>query len=295
MSDLRVIITGAAKGMGRAHAEKFARSGAKIVVNDLEATASEGGLSADDVAAAIVDAGGTAVGASGDITDADSAQSVIETAVETFGGVDVVVNNAGILRDRAFHKMEQSEWDQVLAVHLKGSYNVTRAAWPYMREAGFGRVIVKTSISGLYGQFGQANYSAAKMGLVGLIRTLAIEGSKYGITANAVSPLAATDMNADILTDEERERVDPAYVSALVEFLASRMCESSGMIIHAGGGFYSRVSLVLGDGVKFDHVPSASELQDAWSRITEEREDWQVSPDFELLSGATSRPDINGD
>jgi NAD(P)-dependent dehydrogenase (short-subunit alcohol dehydrogenase family) len=190
-----VIVTGAGGGLGRAYARFLADNGALVVVNDLGGSrdgTGSGTSMADSVVEEIRSAGGRAVADYSSVVTAEGAQAIVATAIEHFGAVHGVVNNAGILRDAVFHKSSDEGWDAVMKVHLYGGYNVTRAAWPHMREQKFGRVVVATSTSGLYGNFGQANYGAAKLGLVGLINTLAIEGVKYGIVANAVAPLAAT-------------------------------------------------------------------------------------------------------
>jgi NAD(P)-dependent dehydrogenase (short-subunit alcohol dehydrogenase family) len=263
---MTVIVTGAGQGMGRAHALSFASAGANVVVNDVPPR--DGGPSvAEAVVEEIQAAGGRAVAVEAAVGSEDAGEAIIDAALSEFGGVEVVVNNAGILRDRAFHKMSESDWNDVLMVHLSGAYFVTRAAWPHFRERGFGRVVVTTSISGLYGQFGQANYSAAKLGLVGMIRTLALEGEKYGITANAVSPVASTDMNAHILSDEEKGRLRPDYVCAAVRFLASRECSLNGHVVHAAGGHYSRVDVAHTQGFTFDHVPTVEEIAQKWDEI----------------------------
>jgi len=246
----------------------LARNGARVVVNDLGTALDGTGAShsaADAVAAEIVAAGGEAVASHDDITSASGGARVVEQAIDAFGQIDIVVNNAGILRDRTFHKMSADEWDAVLKVHLYGTFNVTRAAMPHFREQAFGRVIVTTSVTGLYGNFGQANYGAAKLGLVGLVNTLAIEGKKLNILANAVSPLARTRMSEEILAEE----FDPDFVSALVVHLASEECETTGEVIHAAAGRYSRVRYAESAGVEFAAVPSPSDLRDKWAEIME--------------------------
>ncbi len=267
-----VVVTGAGGGLGRSHALLFAQHGAKVVVNDLggDRAGSGGGTSmADKVVAEITQAGGEAVASYESVADASGGQGVIDTARDAFGGIDVVVNNAGILRDVSFQKMTEAQWDTVLRVHLYGTYNVTHAAWPHMREQGFGRVIVTTSTSGLFGNFGQANYAAAKMGLVGLANTLAIEGAKYGITANAVVPIAATRMTEDVLDPDVLERLDPAYVSPLVVHLATEECTDTGQVVLAGGGAYSRLALMQAPGKRFPDVPTVEELAASWDEVTD--------------------------
>ncbi len=273
------IVTGAGGGLGRCHALLLAKNGARIVANDLGTALDGSGAShsaADAVVAEIVAAGGEAVANHDDITATGGGAAVVQRALDAFGRIDIVVNNAGILRDRTFHKMSDDEWDAVLKVHLYGTFNVTRAAIPHFREQAYGRVIVTTSVSGLYGNFGQANYGAAKLGLVGLINTLAIEGKKLNIFANAVSPLARTRMSEEILAEE----FDPDFVSALVVYLAGEECETTGEVIHAAAGRYSRVRYAESIGVEFVAVPSPSEVGERWGEIME-MEDARVVPETE--------------
>jgi NAD(P)-dependent dehydrogenase (short-subunit alcohol dehydrogenase family) len=267
-----VVITGAGGGLGRQHAMLFAQEGARVVVNDLGGSrdgTGSGSAMADAVVSEITDAGGEAVANYDNVATVEGGQRVIQTAFDAFGQIDVVVNNAGILRDKSFHKMTAEQWDAVLRVHLYGAFNVTRAAWPHMRAQQFGRVIVTTSTSGLFGNFGQANYGSAKMGLIGLINTLAVEGVRYNVTANAIVPLANTRMTADVIPDDERLRLDPAYASPVVVHLASEECTDTGVVMLASGGHYARIAYMQARGVEFDHVPSVEELALAWDEITD--------------------------
>jgi NAD(P)-dependent dehydrogenase (short-subunit alcohol dehydrogenase family) len=177
------------------------------------------------------------------------------------------VSNAGILRDGTFHKMPFENWDAVLKVHLYGGYNVIRAAWPHFREQSYGRVVVATSTSGLFGNFGQANYSAAKLGLVGLINTLAQEGAKYSIKANAMAPIAATRMTQDILPPEVFEKLTPEYVAPVVAYLCSEEVPDTASIFIVGGGKVQRAALFQNEGVTFSHVPSVDEVAAKWNEI----------------------------
>ena len=267
-----VAITGAGGGIGREHALLFGERGAKVVVNDLGGSrdGSGGGSDmADETVQTIKDQGGEAVANYDNVATPEGGAAVVQTALDAFGRIDVVVCNAGILRDRSFHKMSDEEFDSVVKVHLYGTYHVVRAAWPHMREQSYGRVVVTSSTSGVYGNFGQANYGAAKMGVVGLINTLAIEGAKYSITANAIVPVAATRMTEDIIPEEVLERLDPGYVSPAVVHLAAEECTDSGGIILASGGRYSHIEYFHSPGHEFDHVPTVDEIAEHWSQITD--------------------------
>jgi NAD(P)-dependent dehydrogenase (short-subunit alcohol dehydrogenase family) len=266
------IVTGAGGGLGRSHALLLASRGAKVVVNDLGGTRSgEGGGSemADEVVGEIQDAGGEAVANYDGVHTWEGGETIVQTAIDAFGKVDIVVNNAGILRDTSFAKLDQAALDMVLKVHLYGGFHVARAAWPHLRENNYGRVINTTSGSGLYGNFGQSNYSAAKLGLVGLTRTLAIEGAKYGITSNVIAPVAASRMTEDIMPPQLLERLEPEYVSPLVAYLASEACTDTGRIYSVGGGYMARVAILEGEGTTFDGVPSPDDVADKWDELNQ--------------------------
>ncbi|SKA97102.1 NAD(P)-dependent dehydrogenase, short-chain alcohol dehydrogenase family [Pseudomonas extremaustralis] len=250
--DKVVIVTGAGGGLGRAHALLFARHGAKVLVNDLGgSTQGEGAnaSAADRVVAEIRAAGGIAEANHDSVTDGDK---IVHNALDVFGRVDVVVNNAGILRDKTFHKMEDSDWDLVYRVHVEGAYKVTRAAWPHLREQSYGRVIFTASTSGIYGNFGQSNYGMAKLGLYGLTRTLALEGRKNNILVNAIAPTGGTRMTEGLIPPQVFERLKPELVSPLVVYLGSEACQETSGLFEVGGGWIGKTRWERSLGVGFD-------------------------------------------
>ncbi|HEY9414964.1 MAG TPA: SDR family NAD(P)-dependent oxidoreductase [Pseudonocardia sp.] len=265
------IVTGAGRGLGRAHALRLAQSGALVVVND-PGVGKEGGggndaTPAQDVVREITEAGGTAVADHHDISTEEGALGVVKTAIDAFGRIEVVVNNAGILRDSTFHKMTVDQWMAVSKVHLDGTALVTHAAWPHLREQKYGRVVVTTSGAGLYGNFGQANYAAAKMGVVGLINTLALEGARYGIRCNAIAPVAITRMTDGLL--DSGNDLDPRWVASAVGWLCTEECELTGEIFRVNGPHFSRVRMLESAGVDFTEFPSDDELAARWAEISD--------------------------
>src|SRR6202048_1020659 len=270
VQDRVIVVTGAGGGLGREYAVTLAKEGASVVVNDVGVARDGTGAGhsmADDVVKEIKDAGGRAVANYDSVAESEGAENIIKTALDEFGKVDGVVSNAGILRDGTFHKMPFENWDSVLKVHLYGGYNVIRAAWPHFREQSYGRVVVATSTSGLFGNFGQANYGAAKLGLVGLINTLAQEGAKYHIKANAVAPIAATRMTQDILPPEVFEKLTPEYVAPVVAYLCSEEVPDTASVFIVGGGKVQRAALFENEGVTFSNVPSVDDVAAKWNEI----------------------------
>jgi NAD(P)-dependent dehydrogenase (short-subunit alcohol dehydrogenase family) len=266
------IVTGAGGGLGRAHALELARRGAKVVVNDLGAAVDGSGGSsraAQDVVAEIKAVGGEAIAHGGSVSDREGAQSIVRDAVATFGTVDILINNAGILRDKSFAKMPLDDFELVVKVHLLGSVYCTHAAWPIMAEKNYGRIVMTTSSSGLYGNFGQSNYGAAKMGLVGLMNTLKVEGERKGIRVNAIAPVAATRMTANLgMPDEVFQALKPELVTPAVLYLVSDDAPN-GMIIEAGGGYYSKVAVMEGKGVHLGPDATVDDVAAAAIRIAD--------------------------
>jgi NAD(P)-dependent dehydrogenase (short-subunit alcohol dehydrogenase family) len=244
------IITGSGGGLGREHALVLAARGAQVVINDLGGSVSGVGGDAgpaEKTAKEITDLGGVAVADTNSVSTPEGGEAIVKTALDAFGRVDIVINNAGILRDKTFHNMTPDLLDPVLDVHLKGAFNVTRPAWIKMREQGYGRVVNTSSNSGILGNFGQSNYGAAKMGLVGLTRVLAAEGAKHNITVNAIAPVAKTRMTEELL-GAVGDKLDPALVSPIVVFLSHEDCPVTGEVYSAAGGRIARFFIGLTQG-----------------------------------------------
>ncbi|MFC4536061.1 SDR family oxidoreductase [Sphaerisporangium dianthi] len=277
MSELRfdgkvAVVTGAGHGLGRSHALLLAERGAKVVVNDLGGALDGTGASAGpaaEVAELITKNGGEAVANADNVATPEGAEAVVQAARDAFGRVDIVVNNAGILRDKSLGKMAVEEFDAVLAVHVRGSFLVSRAAFPHMKEQQYGRIVNTSSPAGLFGNFGQANYSTAKMGLVGLTKTLGIEGARAGIKANAIAPIAWTRMTESLLPAEFEERFTADRVSPLVAFLAHESCETSGEVFSVGAGRIARVFVAEGPGWRTDDL-TVEAIRDNWEAILAE-------------------------
>jgi NAD(P)-dependent dehydrogenase (short-subunit alcohol dehydrogenase family) len=274
------IVTGAGGGLGRTYALELARRGAQVVVNDLGGSV-DGTGGSDTAAQKVVDeikaAGGDAVPNYDSVSTPEGGEGIVKTAVDAFGKVDVVINNAGILRDKSFAKLEWADLDAVLDVHLKGAFYVSQPAFKIMKENGYGRFVFTASNAGVFGNFGQTNYGAAKMGLVGLSNVLAIEGEKAGIRSNVVCPVAATRMTMELL-GAFAEKLQPESVTPLVTYLASENCEVTHEIFSAAGGRYARVFVGLTPGWfgGADHTPTAEDVLDNLAQI--EKQDGYIVP-----------------
>jgi NAD(P)-dependent dehydrogenase (short-subunit alcohol dehydrogenase family) len=265
------LITGAGNGLGRSHALEFARRGARVVVNDLGGSVDGSGGSvgpAQLVVDEIVAAGGEAVASTDSVATPEGGAAIVQKALDTFGRVDIVVNNAGILRDKAFHNMTTDMINAVIDVHLRGAFFVTHAAWNHMRDQGYGRIVNTSSNSGILGNFGQANYGAAKMGLVGFTNVLAIEGAKHNIKANAIAPIAFTRMTADLMPGLD-EKLQPEKVTPVVIYLGHESCEVTGEVYSVGGGTVSRYFVGLTDGYVNTEL-SAEDVRDNLAEIRDE-------------------------
>lgn len=254
------VVTGAGGGIGRAHALLLASRGARVVVNDLAGNGTKKGVdtAADRVVAEIKAAGGEAVANYSSVADPESAATIVETAITVFGGIHIVVNNAGILRDKSFARMEMADFDLVLRVHLQGSAYVTKAAWPHLVEQKYGRIVLTSSASGLAGSYGQTNYGAAKAGMIGLMNNLKNEGAKSGILVNTITPVAATQMTEGLLPQRVAEISSPDHIAPAVAWLCSDECVVTGQNISAGGSHYASIHVVKTPGVVLDPLRPAT-------------------------------------
>lgn len=248
------IITGAGIGLGKSYALYLASRGARVVVNDIGG-AMDGSGHSETPAQKVVDEiralGGEAIASYNDISTGEGTRDIVKTAVDAYGTVDILINSAGILRDKSFAKMDLKDFEKVLAVHLLGTVYMTKAVYPIMAENNYGRIVNTTSAAGLYGNFGQSNYGAAKMGIVGFMNTLKQEGKKHNILVNTVAPIAATRMGEGIYPDAVLSSLKPELVAALVAYLSSEDCSVTGEIISAGGGYYAKIQMVESRGVRF--------------------------------------------
>ena len=265
------IVTGAGNGLGRSHALLLASRGAKVVINDLGGATTGGGRSseaADKVVAEIKAAGGEAVANHDSVEDG---AKIVQTALDTWKRVDIVINNAGILRDTSFQKMSEQDWELIYRVHLLGAFRVTQAAWPHLRDQGYGRILFTASAAGIYGNFGQANYGMAKLGLVGFANTLAIEGRKKNVFANAIAPIAGSRMTETVLPPEVVDALKPEYVSPLVAWLCHEDCQESGSLFEVGGGFMAKLrwERTRGKVFKLGRPITPEAVQKSWEALTD--------------------------
>ncbi|MDI6726171.1 MAG: SDR family NAD(P)-dependent oxidoreductase [Smithellaceae bacterium] len=272
--DQVAVVTGAGGGLGRVYALELARRGACVVVNDFGGRRDGlgGGSSspADEVAQEIIALGGQAAANYDNVATPEGGEGIIQTALEKFGRVDILINNAGILRDKSFAKMDGESWQTVMDVHLNGAYHVTRPAFRVMKERGYGRIIMTSSAAGLYGNFGQTNYSAAKMGLVGLMNTLKLEGQKYNITVNTLAPMAASRLTEDVMPPEIFKKMAPEFIAPIALYLSSEQCRETGQIFNVGAGFFSRAAIMTGPGAQVgDRInpPTVEDIRDNWEKI----------------------------
>jgi (3R)-3-hydroxyacyl-CoA dehydrogenase / 3a,7a,12a-trihydroxy-5b-cholest-24-enoyl-CoA hydratase / enoyl-CoA hydratase 2 len=270
--DRVVVVTGAGAGLGREYALLFASRGAKVVVNDLGGSFHGEGQSkaADVVVKEITDAGGIAVP---DYNSVVEGHKVIETAISKFGRVDILINNAGILRDKSIANITDDDWDKINDIHLKASFITTRAAWPYFKKQNYGRIIMTASNSGVYGNFGQANYSAAKLGAAGLANTVAIEGARYNIHCNTIVPTAASRMTKDILPEEFYNELKPALIAPVVAYLCHENTEDNGNIIESACGWATKVHFIRGKGsllrTSITDGVTPEFVRDRWDAVTD--------------------------
>lgn len=264
-----VIVTGAGAGLGKSYALEFAKRGAKVIVNDLGGSGHGEGASsraADLVVDEIKAAGGEAIA---NYDSVENGESVVKTAIDAYGRIDIVINNAGILRDSSFVKMTDFDWDLIYKVHVNGAYAVTKAAWPYMIAQGFGRVIFTTSAAGIYGNFGQANYSSAKSALLGLGKTLAIEGARKNVQVNIIAPIAGSRLTETIWGEDILKATSPDYVVPLVVKLTSDENKDTGGVYEVGASWFSKLRVERSEGYAFgiDKPISAEDVADKWHDI----------------------------
>jgi 3-hydroxyacyl-CoA dehydrogenase/3a,7a,12a-trihydroxy-5b-cholest-24-enoyl-CoA hydratase len=268
-NDRVAVVTGAGGGLGRAHAKLLAARGARVVVNDLGTSASGSGSdrsSAETVASEIRDAGGRAVSDTHSVGDGDK---IIAHAMDVYGRVDIVVNNAGFLRDVAFHKMSDADWTDLYNVHMYGLFKVTRAAWPHMRDKGYGRIVNTASAAGIYGNFGQVNYATFKLGTHGFTQALAIEGRAKNIHANTIAPAADSRLTRTVMTPEQLRPMRAELVSPLVAYLAHDGCRESGSLFEVGGGWIGKLRWERTMGLQLggEHGHTPEDVAEAWAQI----------------------------
>jgi NAD(P)-dependent dehydrogenase (short-subunit alcohol dehydrogenase family) len=262
------VITGAGGGLGKAHALLLASRGAKVVVNDVER---DDHNQASDVVDQIRSAGGQAVANGDPVGTEEAGAAVVQTAVDAFGRIDILVNNAGFVRDKSFPNMTADQFDQVIGVHLRGAFLLTQHAFRLMKEQGYGRIISTSSAAGIFGNFGQANYGSAKMGLVGMTRVLALEGARHGIASNILAPIATTPMTLPLLDEQHADRLKPELVSPVVAYLAHESCPANGEIVSAGGGRVTRIFIAEGPGY-FNPDLSIESVAAHWDQVVGEQD-----------------------
>jgi len=272
--DRVAIVTGAGGGLGRVYALELALGGAKVVVNDLGGASDGSGKGSSSPAQAVVDeikkAGGEAVANYDNVATVEGGANIVKNAIDAFGRVDILINNAGILRDKSFIKQDASTWNPVLDVHLNGTFHVTRPAFKVMKEQGFGRIIMTTSAAGLYGNFGQTNYSTAKLGIVGLMNSLKIEGAKHDIKVNTIAPIAASRLTREVMPPEIFEKSRPEFVSPMVLYLCSDECKETGQIFNAGLGYFNRAAILTGHSVQIgdsENPPTPEMIHENFDKI----------------------------
>ncbi|MEC8414681.1 MAG: SDR family NAD(P)-dependent oxidoreductase [Pseudomonadota bacterium] len=278
-----VIVTGSGGGLGRSHALEFARRGANVVVNDLGGSVDGSGGSseaADAVVKTIIDNGGKAISNGASVTDDKGVANMVEQTLSEFGRIDVLVNNAGVLRDKSFSNMSMSDFEFVVDVHLMGTVKTTHAVFPIMKEQNYGRIVVTTSSSGLYGNFGQSNYGSGKMGVVGMMNTLELEGAKYNIHVNALAPVAWTRMTEDLMPPEAEALLTPESVTPAVVFMSSDQAPS-GQIICAGAGVFAAAQVVETPGKLLGLNAAAEDVAANWEEISDLTEAKPLGMGFE--------------
>ena len=269
--DKVVIVTGAGGGLGRSHSLEFAKRGAKVVVNDLGGSVDGSGGSSDaanNVVKEITESGGVAIPNGSSVTDDDGVKNMVDQTMDEFGRIDILINNAGILRDRSFTKMTMEDFTLVTDIHLMGSVKPTKMVWEIMKQQNYGRILVTTSSTGLYGNFGQSNYGAAKLGVVGFVNTLKLEGQKYNINCNVLCPVAYTRMTENLMPPEAEQLLTPGSVTPAVIYLSSEN-GPTGTILCAGAGVYSVAKIMESDGENLGLEASAEDLEKNWDKISD--------------------------
>ena len=269
------VITGAGGGLGRVYALELAKRGAKVVVNDFGGGRDGVGEGSRTPARKVVDEiqthGGEAIANYDNVATPEGGEKIVKAAIDAFGTIDILINNAGILRDKSLAKMEPETWQAVLDVHLNGAYHVTRPAFQAMRENNYGRIVMTTSAAGLYGNFGQTNYSSAKLALVGLMNTLRLEGQKYNIKANTIAPVAASRLTEDVMPPDLFEKLKPDYIAGIVAYLCSENCRETGAVFNAAAGYYSRAAILTGPGLMLGdgkNPPTPEDIRDHFKQIS---------------------------